>query len=504
MRLTGRRWATAFAAAALAHAGVLAVGLWQASDPGAGATGPVAISVSLSQAGGAAASAATEMSGLPEAEVVAAVETAGSAPIEEAVRTEAPATAPPVGEPALTDEPAVPLPVRALDAETAAHAVALDDAAAVEATAQAPVSEAPEPETIAVSATAVEMPVVETASTDRPATPLPARSVDAETPTYPVAPNDAAAVSEAPQPRTIAVSALAVEMPTVETAASPSPEPAREAPPLPDTSETGAIAPAEAPAGPAPVETIETVIRQAENPGIPEPESTTVEVPETRTSAVADAVTYPPIEEAVSAPPARVASTRRPSDTIEDPAVEQVEPANDPDPPDAEAKLVEAVQATEDPQLQRPIAAAAVDPREDAAEAIASSPPSADSDADRSAPPSATGASARLRTVGIQAVHDEYLRKVLTRIARFKRYPREARRDGAVGRVMVRFTILPDGSLRSPQLTDSSGDSRLDRAALEMLSRASPFPPIPPGLGAGKLELSLPIEYSLSEKRRLF
>ena len=207
----------------------------------------------------------------------------------------------------------------------------------------------------------------------------------------------------------------------------------------------------------------------------------------------------------MSASPQRVSLARRPSDTVKDPALAEVQSAVEPYPPDAEAKPVQAIEAAEDPQPRLPVAAAEVGPgEEDAAQAISSSPPATDSDADRSAPPSAAGASARHQTVGVKALHDEYLRKVLTRIARFKRYPREARRDGAVGRVMVRFTILRDGRLRSPQLTDSSGDSRLDRAALEMLSRASPFPPMPPGLSAGKLELSLPIEYSLSEKRRLF
>lgn len=487
MRLTRRRWATAFAIAVLVHAGVLAVGLWHGSDPGAGVSGPAAISVALSQAGRAAPSAAARpSSGLPEAETVAAVETAVSNSIVEAVRKEVPATVPLVMEAASAQEPTPPVTTRAVHAEIAAHEVAPDDAAAV------------------------EMSVVETAATDPPATSLRAPAVRARTPAHDVAPNDAAsveaapqaAVAETPESEIIATSATAAEMPTVESAASPLPEPAREATALPETSQTVAIARAEAVASPAQVETMETVIRQAGSPGIPEPESTTDEIPETGTTAVSDAVSEPPIAEAVSASPERVVPARRPSDTDEEAIVAEVNPAVELDPPDAEAKRVETA---EEPQSQRRIAVAAVGPgEEDAAEGMSSSPPSTDSDADRSAPPSAVGASARLQRVGIKSIHDEYLRKVLRRIARFKRYPREARRDGAVGKVMVRFSILADGSLRSPQLTDSSGDSRLDRAALEMLSRASPFPPIPAGLGAGKLELSLPIEYSLSEKRRLF
>ena len=93
---------------------------------------------------------------------------------------------------------------------------------------------------------------------------------------------------------------------------------------------------------------------------------------------------------------------------------------------------------------------------------------------------------------------------VLRHITRFKRYPRSARRDGAVGKVMLRFTILADGQLVSPELTGSSGDRRLDRAALQMLSRASPFPPIPRSLGREMVELSLPVQFSLDQKRSLF
>ena len=106
--------------------------------------------------------------------------------------------------------------------------------------------------------------------------------------------------------------------------------------------------------------------------------------------------------------------------------------------------------------------------------------------------------------IGSPAAHESYLKEIRSRLIRFKRYPRAARRDGVVGEVTVRFTILADGSLQSPYLLVSSGDDRLDQAALRMLSRAQPFPPVPRGLGKDKLELSLPVEFSLSRGRSLF
>lgn len=51
----------------------------------------------------------------------------------------------------------------------------------------------------------------------------------------------------------------------------------------------------------------------------------------------------------------------------------------------------------------------------------------------------------------------------------------------AVREVLVTFTILRDGSVRDPDIEQSSGDSYFDRAALRSVLRSSPFPPLPPG-----------------------
>ena len=364
MRLTKRHWTTAFAVAALVHAGIVAVVFWRGSDPGAGVTSPGAISVSLGKTGEAAASAVTEFTRVPEAEVVTAAE---------------------------------------------------------------------------------------------------------------------AAADSAP------------------------PDPVGEAFTPPDTTETGVTVPEEVSAGPAPAKVIEGVVQQAKNSRPAKMEETTVKAPETKATTDAEVSTAPPAKEVISIPPRRVDSELQPVDTPEEATDAKIETAVDPDQPDAEAKLVEDVQPDGDSQPRRHVPATTVKPSEEAAgRAVTASPPSGEDDPSRSVMAAASGASARIQTLGIQAVHDEYLRKVLARIARFKRYPLEARRDGVVGKVMVRFTILHDGSLRSPQLAGSSGDSRLDLAALDMLSRASPFPPIPPGLGLGKLALSLPVEFSLNERRTLF
>jgi protein TonB len=82
-------------------------------------------------------------------------------------------------------------------------------------------------------------------------------------------------------------------------------------------------------------------------------------------------------------------------------------------------------------------------------------------------------------------------------LAQFRKYPRAAARAGYQGTVMVRFVLDRDGGLRASELLDSSGHALLDRAALELLDRAAPFPPLPSGSGLDEVELVLPIDYRL-------
>ena len=66
---------------------------------------------------------------------------------------------------------------------------------------------------------------------------------------------------------------------------------------------------------------------------------------------------------------------------------------------------------------------------------------------------------------------------VFGHIQRFKRYPASAR--GASGTVMVRFELNRAGGVIGSGVTKSSGNAALDQEALDLLRRASPFPPFP-------------------------
>jgi len=76
-----------------------------------------------------------------------------------------------------------------------------------------------------------------------------------------------------------------------------------------------------------------------------------------------------------------------------------------------------------------------------------------------------------------QAGSNAYNALVFGHLQRFKRYPSAA--HGASGAVVVRFVLNRAGAVIETAVTKSSGNDMLDRAALDILRRASPFPPFP-------------------------
>jgi TonB family protein len=65
------------------------------------------------------------------------------------------------------------------------------------------------------------------------------------------------------------------------------------------------------------------------------------------------------------------------------------------------------------------------------------------------------------------------------------------------GKVMIRFKIFPDGSVRDMMLEGPSGDVALDRAAWAGITGASPFPPIPKAFKGPFLELRFYFLYNI-------
>ena len=93
---------------------------------------------------------------------------------------------------------------------------------------------------------------------------------------------------------------------------------------------------------------------------------------------------------------------------------------------------------------------------------------------------------------------NDFLKAVRDRIKQVQRFPPRVRNldDGAT--TTVRFTLFRDGTIRNPEVTDSSGTKALDNAALAAVQNGVPYPSFPEGQEGNSLRLELPIIFELS------
>jgi protein TonB len=96
---------------------------------------------------------------------------------------------------------------------------------------------------------------------------------------------------------------------------------------------------------------------------------------------------------------------------------------------------------------------------------------------------------------GRMAGDANYQGLVAARLARFKRYPPDARRRREQGRALVSFTIDGSGRATSVRLVQGTGFAALDEEAEAMVHRASPFPLPPRGVA---MSFSAPVTFHLN------
>jgi periplasmic protein TonB len=95
-----------------------------------------------------------------------------------------------------------------------------------------------------------------------------------------------------------------------------------------------------------------------------------------------------------------------------------------------------------------------------------------------------------------QAASNAYNALVFGHLQRFKRYPRALR--GAHGTVVVQFVLDRSGRVIESVVTKSSSNRALDQEALDVLERASPFPPFPAAKPGTQDSYVAPVEFSQS------
>jgi protein TonB len=149
------------------------------------------------------------------------------------------------------------------------------------------------------------------------------------------------------------------------------------------------------------------------------------------------------------------------------PTMQQAEAAP-PEPPKVEEKPTERVEQPPSPAQQAEVTLPQDEPKEVEKPKPVPQPPAPET----RAPPKSDH-------IGqfSQAGSNAYNALVFGHLQKFKRYPPAA--GGKIGKVVVRFVLNRAGEVIDSALTKSSGNDVLDRAALETLRRASPFPRFP-------------------------
>ena len=108
----------------------------------------------------------------------------------------------------------------------------------------------------------------------------------------------------------------------------------------------------------------------------------------------------------------------------------------------------------------------------------------------RPAPPAASASSAPTDWQG----------RLLAHLEANKRYPAAALARRQQGVAHVRFVMNREGRVLSSQLERSSGNAALDRAALDMLTRAQPLPRPPAEVTGDRIELVVPVEFFIGRR----
>jgi periplasmic protein TonB len=99
---------------------------------------------------------------------------------------------------------------------------------------------------------------------------------------------------------------------------------------------------------------------------------------------------------------------------------------------------------------------------------------------------------------------DEYFERLRRHLARYKNYPKEALKRKEAGTVVVEFVLARDGRVLTAQIEKSSGSELIDRAAIDMLDRASPVPPLPDRYKGERIKIAIPVDFSIGFFGRLF
>ena len=98
---------------------------------------------------------------------------------------------------------------------------------------------------------------------------------------------------------------------------------------------------------------------------------------------------------------------------------------------------------------------------------------------------------------GAPRIEPSWQSALVRHLQRYKRYPGDARSRGEEGVVELSFTVDRTGHVLNREIVHSSGHSELDSEVMSMIERAQPLPPFPESMPQTKLDVTVPIRFSL-------
>ena len=85
-------------------------------------------------------------------------------------------------------------------------------------------------------------------------------------------------------------------------------------------------------------------------------------------------------------------------------------------------------------------------------------------------------------------------------LKRFHKYPRAAQRRNIEGTVLLHFRMTRDGKVLRYSVERTSDHDVLDEAALAMIERANPLPPLPDEVPGESIEIIVPANFNITDR----
>ena len=90
-----------------------------------------------------------------------------------------------------------------------------------------------------------------------------------------------------------------------------------------------------------------------------------------------------------------------------------------------------------------------------------------------------------------------WMRAVTERVRQFFYYPDSALAVHTTGVVTIHFSVRRNGQIDRLEISKSSGNDGLDKAAYDIMHRAQPLPPIPDRMHTDRVDGDLPINFGV-------